>query len=269
VRIRLLPTLIVCALAFGAGPVTTLAQTATVAPADRKAAIELFKQSRAAYQAGRFDEAANLLRRAYALDPAPTLLYNLARALESDGDIDGAADAYRRYLEADPSAKDRAAIEKRIANLDAQMQERDELRRRLEAEKAKKQAPAPSTQVVTTPEPEPAGPSAVPWVLAGVGGGALVAGAVLGGLAQSAHGDAEDAASMLDAVDADDRARGLARGANIAFGVGGALAAAGLVWGIIDVAMSGGGEPEEDGFEASLRLGPVISPNQVGIVGRF
>lgn len=265
-----MPTLIAGAIALGCA-CTSFA--ADVSPQDRNAAIELFQESRKAYQAGRFEEAANLLRRAYALDPAPTLLYNLARALESGGDIDGAADAYRRYIDADPTAKDRAAIERRIANLEAQIRERDELRNRLEAERQRRAQPTPppdAGQVTTVAPPPPSKPSAVPWVVAGTGGASLVVGAVLGGLAQTEHGKAKDAITMQDAVDADDRARGLARGANIAFGVGGALTAAGLVWGLIDVVSARGDAVEErDVEEDEFSFTPVLGPRGVSVVGRF
>lgn len=266
-RMRPLPTLLLLSVSLGlviAGPSAAQAQPAKqeAAPADRKAAIELFGRSRAAYQAGRFAEAAELLRQAYALDPAPTLLYNLARALESDGDLDGAADAYRRYIEADPDAKDRPAIEKRVSNLEAQIAEREELRRKLEAQASAPPAPAP--EVVTAPPPAE-GPSVVPWVVAGAGAASLIAGATLGGLAQSKHADADDPATpMADAVRLDDEARGLARGANIAFGVGGALAAGGLIWGLVDV-LSGG----EDDAASDFALGPALAPGGVALTGRF
>src|SRR5688500_3941422 len=65
---------------------------------DLDRAVVLFEESERAYNAGEFAEAATLLRRAYELHPDPTLLFNLARALEGMGDLDGAIETYERYL---------------------------------------------------------------------------------------------------------------------------------------------------------------------------
>ena len=59
-------------------PSTTLAQTAE----ERDLAAALFRESAEAYRAGNMELAVTLLRRAYELDPALVLQYNLARTLE-------------------------------------------------------------------------------------------------------------------------------------------------------------------------------------------
>ena len=63
-----------------------------VAPlgAQEPEAAELFRESAEAYRAGEFARAVELLEQAYAIEPAPVLQYNLARALEGMGDLDGA-----------------------------------------------------------------------------------------------------------------------------------------------------------------------------------
>ena len=260
---RLRPTLLgICLVAALAGPAPAQSGPAT---SPRAEAIELFKQSRAAYRQGKFREAAGLLRKAYVLDPAPTLLYNLARALESDGDFEGAVKAYRDYLAADPNAEDRAAIQQRIENLQTQLAERQELERRLAEERAKRAAPPPAPAAAARATPAPAearGPVVVPWVVAGLGGAGIVAGAVLGGLAKGKHGEAEDAPVQADAVTLDDEARGLARGANIALVAGGAVAAGGLIWGLVRVLSAD--DPAEPP-QVSLGLGP----SGVLVHGRF
>lgn len=243
----------------------TSAETSEAAPAEKRArAIELFQRSRELYREGRFREAADLLEEAYALDPAPTLLYNLARALESDGDFEGAVEAYRDYIAADPTADDRPAIERRIQNIEAQIREREDLRRKLQEERSKAIEAAPAPGGVTTEAPEAAETSVVPWVVTGIGAAGLVAGGVLGGLAQSKHGQADDAAIQADAVALDDEARGLARGANIAFIAGGVLAAGGLVWGLVDML---GSEAPADPEAVSVT--PSIGPGTAGVLVLF
>src|SRR5690242_475011 len=90
------------------------------ASADRRRdeATELVAGSVEHYRAGRYAEAAELLRRAYALTPSPVLLFNLGRALDKGGDRQGAIEAYRLYLDAMPRARDRAIVEDRIAELE-------------------------------------------------------------------------------------------------------------------------------------------------------
>ena len=93
------------------------AQEREARTAQHAQAVDLFQQSRAAYRDGHFKEAADLLQRAYAVEPAPILLYNLARAYEGLGDLPHAIDAYQRYLKESPDAKDRGATEERIRTL--------------------------------------------------------------------------------------------------------------------------------------------------------
>lgn len=201
---------------------------------DRKLAIELFEESERRYRDGEFAAAAMLLREAYEIDPAPTLLYNLARALESEGDLEGAVEAYRRYVKAEPDARDRIAIDKRIENIERQIAEREALEARLEAAKKQEVAPPPPPPppvVVVEPDEVVVG-SPAPWIVAGIGGAVVVSGAVLGVLASGRHGEAESAAAQLDAQNLADEAGGLATGANVAFVAGGVIIGAGLVWGI-------------------------------------
>lgn len=225
----------------------------------RQAAIELFGHSRIAYQDGKFKLAAELLKQAYALDPAPTLLYNLARALESDGDTHGAARAYAQYLAADPKTKDRAAIEKRIDNLQAQLRERADFKRRLDEEEArKKAAKSKPSNAVVTPAPAPASPSPVPWIVAGAGGATLVVGGILGVLAQGKHSEAREEVRQANSFDLDQEARGIARNANIAYVVGGLVATSGIVWGLL--------QPSAD---AEVAITPLIGPKTLGFAARF
>ena len=84
-------TLTLCLLV---APAAALAQERDSDALDR--AVVLFEESETLYNQGEFEQAAALLRRAYALHADATLLFNLARALEGAGDLDGAIDAYAR-----------------------------------------------------------------------------------------------------------------------------------------------------------------------------
>src|SRR5262245_37482114 len=81
-------------------------------PTDDKArALELARAGDQAYKAGQFEKAAELVRQAYALYPEPTLLYNLALALDGMGATKDALGYYEQYLATNPDVKDRGAIE--------------------------------------------------------------------------------------------------------------------------------------------------------------
>lgn len=256
---RVLP--IVCAaLVFGA---SLAAHGAEPAQKDRKFAIELFKESKKRYRDGDFEAAARLLEEAYAIDPAPTLLYNLARARESAGDLEGAVDAYRRYLEADPAAKDRGAIEKRIENIDRQLKERAELEAKIEAQRETPPPPPPPPPpiaVTTTPEPTEPEVSPVPWIIAGVGAAVIGSGVVLGILASGRNTDAMNAPSQLDANNLADEAGGLAAAANASYIAGGIVVGAGLVWGIVSITAA-----DDD----AVAWVPVLGPRHAGVVVRY
>ncbi len=215
-------------------------------PAEEKKAAKLFERAESEYQAGHFQAAIDLLLEAQRLAPDPVLHYNLARAYEGLGDLDNAIASYDAYVKADPSSKDRGAVEARLKTLEQQKAARDkpadrpvEERRAAPAEKA----PAPKRTA-----------SPVPWVIAGIGALGLGVGGVLGGLSLGASSDAEDPeTSGVDVEGSLDRARTLALGANITFGVGGALALAGTIWGIVDVATLG---KSADKGAARVKVGP-------------
>jgi tetratricopeptide (TPR) repeat protein len=226
-----LPKLFVCACLSSFGPALASAQEEATDPE----AFALFEESRELYREGRFADAAERLERAYAIDQAPVLLYNLARARESNGDVDQAIDAYRRYLAEEPSTRDRGAIERRLETLERQRAER------IAAEEQRNAPPPPPER-----RPEPSGPSAWPWITLGVGGGALVAAGLIGFFAASSHDDAVAEPSFERSLSLQDRAETFALVANVLFAAGGAIAIAGLVWGLLDLT---GGESETAGLD--------------------
>lgn len=203
------------ALALALASAPCFASPAT--PADPEApaddAATTFDRAEALYDEGRYDEAAQLLRELVREHPDPILRYNLGRAYESSGEIAAAIDAYEQYLAAAPHAEDRPDVERRI----------DRLRARL---------PPPEPAPPPVVKPPPPRPLVAPWVLAALGGAGLVVGGTLGGLALARKSDAEDAPIQADAEAHLDDARRFATGANVAFAIGGALAIAGLAWGI-------------------------------------
>jgi tetratricopeptide (TPR) repeat protein len=178
-------------------------------PTGEDRAFSLFNESEVAYREARFEESLRLLREAYALSPDPVLLYNMARVHETMGDLDRAISVYERFLMEAPSIPDRPALEARIASLKA-------------LREAKKPKPPP-----------PRKRSVAPWIVAGAGGAVLAGAGVFGILAKNRESDAINDPVQRTGVAAREDATTYATIANVGFAVGGAIALAGLVWGLV------------------------------------
>jgi tetratricopeptide (TPR) repeat protein len=208
------------ALIASAAPAPALAQPSEEA---RTRALDLFDQAETAYLEGRIDDAIALLDEARTLQPdEPVLLYNLARAYEAAGrDVD-ALGAYEGYLAAEPGTPDRGAIARRIDALRIAIAERERLAAENEQRRQREIAEARAGR--DTPWP---------WVVLGTGAAGLAAGVVLGSLSLLERQAAIDATSHADATAALGRAETDALAANVLFAAGGAVALAGLIWGIV------------------------------------
>jgi hypothetical protein len=219
-------------------------------------AVELFKQSAERYREGKFREAADLLREAYAREPEPLLLFNLGRACEGMGDAPCAIDAYTRFLATAKSTNDRGAIESRIATLRRQVEEKQRLEER-----------AAHPGVIAAAPPPPGKPTPVPWIVAGAGVVGLGVGLGVGAAAlhehQTAVDDPEQKTKFLEQASA----KSLAGTANAVLVVGALVAAGGLAWGIVD--LSTHKKPSATGAPADRKITVRLSPATVSLVGRF
>lgn len=219
------------------------------APA-REAALELYEQGKTAYRAGDFARAADLLERAYALFPAPVLLYNLARARESKGDDPGAVEAYRRYLAGDDDAEDRPAIERRVATLEQRMAAAERAVREREA--AIERARRAELAAGSARRSQVSAPSPYPWLMLGTGLATLLAGGVFGALAQQKGQDAAHEPTQLGARDTFEQAERHAVVANVLFAVGGALSVGATVWISVRLAASESSTPDGPSAQRGL-----------------
>jgi hypothetical protein len=233
--------------AASAAPSAAASAAPSVRPAevsvDAKLAA-LLSQSEEHRKLGDWAAVVRLLREAHALRPDPVLLYNLARACQSlaeahraPEDYRCALDGYAGYLAKHPNAPDRDAVRITIDKLQSELA-------RIEKARAPEQ---PAGQTPPAPA-ETDGPLAAPWIIGSLGLAAAIGGAVLGAVAQARHEEAVDARIQIDAVSAQDKAESLAIGANVSFGVGGAFAAIGFIWGIMDVATPGPSSDQAHGL---------------------
>ena len=232
------------ALAFGAAACLAVQSTAMDAHAQaasgassssatsKTRAADLFKKSVETYRAGDFKQTIDLLTEAYALEPQPVLLYNLARAQEGIGNNDAAIETYEKFLAQEPNAKDRGAIEQRLATLRRQRDERLALEKRSAAQAIAQPTPLPP------PERPPYKRSVLPYVVGGVGVVGLAAGVIFGLSANSQRDDAVAAPGQREAIGLEDDAKSSATLSNVSFVVGGVLLAAGVTWWALDLKAS-------------------------------
>ncbi len=103
------------------------------------------------YSAGEYEAAVGAFKAAYALAPAPGLLFNLAQSyrLWGKGHCLDATRSYRAYLQIDPTASNRDKVEAHLKNLEACTREEQA------ASGADASAPSPRPLEL---EPTPAGP---------------------------------------------------------------------------------------------------------------
>ena len=250
--------LVICLVAWAqAASAANPAKQASGVPAARAEALGLYHQGERAYELGHFDEAITLLARAYALSSEPVLQYDLARAYEGKGDLEAAARGYASYLSTQADIPDRAAIERRVATVRAQIDERVRLQR--EAAEARARAAA------LRPAP-PVHPVALGG--RGRGGGRRAGGRWIrrsrGGWCTTEAG--ESSRSQVDA-DADNAtAHRWATAATVSWIAGGALAAGGLVFWYVDRKTSS----QDDRPDAEApRMAIVVGPSFAGVQGRF
>jgi hypothetical protein len=109
-----------------------------------------------AYELGHYDRAIDAFSKAYELDPAPVLLYNIAQAHWKKNNPEQAISFYRRYLEADPQAQNRARIKTRIHELETQLKQNPRPMPAIEP------ASTPSAAVATAGIPGGAAPTSTP-----------------------------------------------------------------------------------------------------------
>lgn len=209
------------------------AATAHAEPDRRGQALELFEQSDKAYKAGKFEQSAVLLRKAYEVYPEPILLYNLGRALEGLGDAKGAVEEYEHYLRVAKHVDDRGAIERRIATLKAHLEKEQE------ADRPPPPPPPALPPQLPPPAPAPAAPviedeldvpATVGWVAVGTGGALVATGALFGWRASANHDDAVGEPMQTRAADLQSTAQHEATIANVLLVVGGAIAIGGGVY---------------------------------------
>ncbi len=186
-----------------------------------------------AYANGEFESAMVSFRRAYELTGSPDLLYNIATVSDRMRRDQDALEAYTGYLEARPKSVDREHVESRIEVLRAAIEARK--RAELDAEIEARYAAVEAAARVKAERPltEHVGPGPGPWITIGVGGAALVTGAVLVGLGQRDQKTVDSAApgsSFATVQETADRGPRRTKAGVALMGLGAASVIGGIIW---------------------------------------
>ena len=85
----------------------------------------MFKAARIAYKDKKYQDALDGFQQAFGLDPRPAMLYNIALCQQKLGILHAARGTLLRFLEQNPHSKARPKVEKKMAEIEAELQERD------------------------------------------------------------------------------------------------------------------------------------------------
>lgn len=279
------------ALALGLAPsAQVLAATASIAAPEDGAEGDPEALSAAAverFEAKDYDGAVELFEQAYAVDPQPNYLFNIGRVYEEKGDLEKAVEFYQRFvgqsgvdLESRQAATERLKVlREAVAQMKADEKQAnggDEGDETDEGDEGDEGDQAGDT--VTDPPPDDGGEDTgtdedagkrkkilriTGYSLMGVGGGALIVGAVFGGIASSTSNEAEDDPFVDRTLALRDRAQRQARVADAMFITGGILAAGGLAL----VLATLGKKKASTGGDVARRTQwmPVAGPGRVGL----
>ena len=102
------------------------------APADPKGVAKgFFDKGAAEYNLGHFAESIRNFEQAYALDPAPILIFNIAQCHRQNGENERALFFYRRYLEQAPkNAANRSDVERRVKDIEEVLAQQTAIKRK-------------------------------------------------------------------------------------------------------------------------------------------
>jgi tetratricopeptide (TPR) repeat protein len=170
------------------------AQTAPEpAAAGGKSVAQLNEEGTAFYQQRDYRHAIERFIQAFAIDPDPNLLFNIARSYERLGELDAAIEKYEQFLNtpgADASGRSRAQESLRQLR---ESKQGASAAPEAEAGGANEAAPLEAAPPPGADDGEPGGPSALPWVVLGGGIAFTTVGVSLYLLGASDHNKVTDA----------------------------------------------------------------------------
>jgi hypothetical protein len=216
-------------LAIGLRGAAAQGADAPAAPPNVRA---LVSQAATQYGAGDFAGAAATLEKAYALQPAPRLLYNLARAHDKAGDWQEAYEDYRRYVDGPGAEPD---LVTRAQEAMIRLEHVPSPPTPASASPAPPVAPSssvsalPAAPATATPTPADTRSHTLSWMLVGGGAAALAAGVGVGIWANATASQEKSSTDPVAKPALRDSAYSRAIAADVTMGIGAAALITGIV----------------------------------------
>ncbi len=252
--------------------------------ADTDAAHGAYMAGKASYDESDYTTAIMYFKDAYRRDCTKhELLVIIARAYELQGNRREAVHALETYLERAPNAGDAEAQKRHIANLKRELTDQPSATPSASAAPtasaipSANAAPVPTASAAPTSEPPPAQPSShsvAPWIVVGIGGAALITGAVLYAVGSGQVSTSESNCPppnhtgpncTTSDASSGNSGRSLETVGVVAGSVGIAAVAGGLIWHFMEPTSS---SPQQTGKPIVV---PQVAPGYagVGVIGRF
>ena len=250
-------------LALGPRPALAAVSAPDTTSPFREKVDQLNAEAVEKFKAKQYDEAAALFEQAYDLQPEPNYLFNIGRIYEESGNLEKSVEYYERFVkEPGVPLESREKGLERLRVLRAILEEtapEPEPESEVEPEPEPETKPDPEPRLEPPPaEPKPSKLRIAGYALLGVGGAALVGGGVLGGLALGRANALEGQHTYEERDETASSGRTMALTADIMFGVGGAIAAAGLVMVLVSL-------QKKPKASARAALAPWASPRGTGL----
>lgn len=217
------------------------------------------------YTAREYEQAIALFEQAYAIRAEPELVYNIARSYERIARHDDALREYERFVALPGTTAELRG--RALSSIQA-------LRAEQESRRAAEQARTTTTTTETTATTSGTGAGStttaaqssgggsglatVGWVLLGIGGAAILGGAVTGGIALERNGAFDRATARSEQLSLRDQVKSYALATDILLIGGGVIAITGLVLGLV-----GSSESSSPRAAGDLRIIP--GPGQAGL----
>lgn len=221
------------------------------AAAKEKEAREHYTNGMRHFDLGEIEPAIAEFKEAYKISAAPGLLFNIAQAYRTKKDYEQALLFYRNYLRLVPRAPNRADVEARVAEMEKMIAEQERMQKerpvgvippvREGEEQPEETAPPPVAPAVAAAPQLPPRPrflsttgGKVTVALAGLAGLCAITAGALGGVALGTRNDYRSGCDRGLCDDSQyDRARGLAVGSDVLWGVTAAAAVGAVIVGVL------------------------------------
>lgn len=231
------------------------------------------------YSAGRYENAIELFERAFAVHKEPELLYNIGRCYERLAVPDAAVQWYEKFLEMPGTTGElRTKALNNITTLRKEIEALEESHNASEQRRTQTEGEYKgdaSGNDDRGEQDQPVNPMNIAgWSLVGVGGAALIAGGIFGGLALAEKGDYDDAGFDADRLGYRDDLERNALVFDVVFFSGAALAAAGATLLIVNALKDETAQDEEiESAKQSVSLTPSLIADRnnlgFGLQGSF